>query len=137
LGKIVVIAVELVLPGDWFQRDRNSHGLEESIMADPQPTPPGTVSLLLSLAGPVTSASIGVLMRHAHRAATGKLFSLGRLCFELPSVIGLGIMGGALGSWIGATDEVRWGIAALLGYLGTQGVDAIVARYVRSKLGAE
>lgn len=99
-------------------------------MADPQPPQPGTVSLLLSLVGPVASAAIGVVMRHAQRAATGKPFSLRRLSFELPSVLGLGIMGGALGDWLGAAETVRWGLAATLGYLGPQVVEVIFYRWI-------
>jgi len=103
-------------------------------MADPQPPQPGTVSLLLSLIGPVVSAAVGVVMRHAHRAATGKPFSLRRLSFELPSVLGLGIMGGALGDWLGAAETVRWGLAATLGYLGPQVVEVVFYRWIGSSL---
>lgn len=99
-------------------------------MAEPQPPQPGTVSIFLSLAGPMASAAIGVLMRHAQRAATGKPFSVRRLSFELPSVIGLGIMGGAMGDWLGATETVRWGLAATLGYLGPQVVEVVFYRWI-------
>jgi hypothetical protein len=99
-------------------------------MADPQPPQPGTVSIFLSLAGPVMSAAIGVLMRHAHRATTGKPFSIRRLSFELPSVLGLGIMGGALGDWVDAAETVRWGLAAALGYLGPQVVEVVFYRWI-------
>ena len=76
------------------------------------------------------SAGVGVVMRHAQRAATGKPFSLRRLSFELPSVIGLGIMGGALGDWLGAAETVRWGLAATLGYLGPQVVEVVFYRWI-------
>jgi hypothetical protein len=102
----------------------------EIIMADPQPPQPGTVSLLLSLAGPMVSAAVGVVMRHAHLATTGKPFSIRRLSFELPSVLGLGIMGGALGDWLGAPETVRWGLAAALGYLGPQVVEIVFYRWI-------
>lgn len=101
-------------------------------MADPSVPDPGPFAFLMPLLGPIASAGIGVFMRHAHAATSGKPFSLRRLLFEIPSVLGLGIMGGGLGSWLGAGEQVRWGIAALLGYLGTQGVDMLVDRFMRS-----
>lgn len=104
-------------------------------MADPSVPDPGPFAFLLTLAGPVLSAGIGVFMRHAHNAVTGKPFSLRRMAFEIPSVLGFGIMGGAVGSYLGAPEVVQWGVATMLGSLGTQGVDAIVARYVRGKIG--
>ncbi len=94
-------------------------------MADPNVPDPGPFAILITLIGPVISAGVGVLTRHAHRAAAGKPFSVRRLSFELPSVICLGIMGGALGDWLGAAETVRWGLAATLGYLGPQVVEVI------------
>jgi hypothetical protein len=102
-------------------------------MADPQPPQPGTISVFLTLIGPMASAGIGVLMRYARSAALGKSFSLRRLCFEFPSVIGLGIMGGALGDWLGAAETVRWGLAATLGYLGPQVVEIAFHRWIAQR----
>jgi hypothetical protein len=45
-------------------------------------------------------------------------------------VLGLGIMGGALGDWVGAAETVRWGLAAALGYLGPQVVEVIFYRWI-------
>jgi hypothetical protein len=108
----------------------------ETTMADPIGPDPGPFAFLAPLIGPVVSAGIGVFMRHAHAAVTGKPFSLRRMAFEVPSILGFGIMGGAVGSYLGAPELVQWGVATLLGSLGTQGVDAIVARYARGKIGA-
>ncbi|MDR6289981.1 MULTISPECIES: hypothetical protein [Inquilinus] len=104
-------------------------------MADPVAPDPGPLALLAPLIGPVLSAGIGVFMRHAHDAVTGKPFSLRRLVFEIPSMLGFGVMGGAVGSYLGAPEIVQWGVATLLGSLGTQGVDAVIARYLRGKTG--
>lgn len=99
-------------------------------MADPSLPDGGPLVILMTLIGPVVSAGVGVVMRHAQRAATGKPFSVRRLSFELPSVLGLGIMGGALGDWLGAAETVRWGLAATLGYLGAQVVEVIFYRWI-------
>lgn len=99
-------------------------------MAEPNVPDAGPLAILVTLIGPMISAGVGVLMRHAQRAATGKPFSIRRLSFELPSVIGLGIMGGALGDWLGAAETVRWGLAATLGYLGPQVVEVIFYRWI-------
>lgn len=104
-------------------------------MPDPSIQDPGPFAFLLPLIGPVLSAGIGVFMRHAHNAVTGKPFSLRRLAFEIPSMLGFGIMGGAVGSYLGAPEIVQWGVATVLGSLGTQGVDAVMARYIKGKLG--
>jgi hypothetical protein len=103
---------------------------QETEMADPNLPEPAPYAILMTLVGPVVSAGVGVVMRHAQRAATGKPFSLRRLSFELPSVIGLGIMGGALGDWLGAAETVRWGLAATLGYLGPQVVEVVFYRWI-------
>lgn len=99
-------------------------------MADTGATESGHFAFLAPLIGPIASAAIGVLMRHARRAKAGKPLSLTRLALDLPSVVGLGIIGGALGDYWGLGETVRWGIAAVLGYLGPQMIDAVFARWL-------
>lgn len=63
-------------------------------------------------------AIAGILMRHAHAAATTgqmqwKLFFLA--CLTAPA---LGVISGGIAEWAGATGATLWAIVATVGFLG-------------------
>lgn len=71
-------------------------------------------------------ALVGILMRHAHAAATtGKMewrmFFLA--CLTAP---GLGIIAGGLVDWAGAPPLIQYAIVATIGFLGPAFVHAFV-----------
>ncbi len=100
-------------------------------MADPNLPEPAPYAILMTLVGPVISAGVGVVMRHAQRAATEQARSR---CAGCPSSCrpssASGSLGGALGDWLGAAETVRWGLAATLGYLGPQVVEVVFYRWI-------
>ena len=60
----------------------------------------------------------GILMRHAHNAATTgriqwKMFGLA--CLTAPA---LGVISGGISEWAGATGATLWAIVATVGFLG-------------------
>jgi hypothetical protein len=77
------------------------------------------------LVGPIVSAFAGMVMRRAYDHEAGKPFSCRKLLVHLPTVAGLAIVGGGLGTWLGAHEEVRWAIAALFGYGGQQTLELV------------
>ena len=87
----------------------------------------GTVAK--GLIGPIISALIGVLMRHSMLVQQGRrrFWSLA-LAFELPTVIGMGIIGGGLAAHLGAPQPVAWAISAIMGWLGPPVLSAIFQR---------
>lgn len=92
-------------------------------MADPSPDLTTAASGLI---GPVITALVGVLMRHSQLVQSGerKFFSAA-LVLEMPTVAGMGVVGGGVGSYLGAPEIVTWSIAAVLGWLGPHVLTAI------------
>jgi len=84
--------------------------------------PPDLWTVAKGFAGPVIAAGAGLLIRWADDTRKGDRLTWRRVAFEVPSVAGLGIIGGAGATLLGAPAEVSWGLAALLGHLGTAGV---------------
>ena len=81
------------------------------------------------LIGPVISAMVGVLMRHSQLVQQGRRrFWSPSLLLELPTVIGMGIVGGGLAVYLGAPQPVAWAISAIMGWLGPMALSGVFAR---------
>src|SRR5690625_7710171 len=70
---------------------------------------------------------MGLLIRWSGDYRRSARWSWTRVLVEAPTAIGLGIIGGGLASYLQAPPEAAWGIAALLGNLGTRGFFDLVA----------
>lgn len=70
---------------------------------------------------------MGLLIRWSGDYRRSARWSWTRVLVEAPTAIGFGIIGGGLASYLQAPPEVAWGIAALLGNLGTRGFFDLVA----------
>lgn len=101
-------------------------------MADPSPD---LTTAATGLIGPAASALMGVLMRHSQLVQRGeRRFFSAALLLELPTVTGMGIVGGGIGSYLGLQSIGTWTIAAILGWLGPQALTAI-ARLAAKRAG--
>lgn len=85
----------------------------------------GVTSVLRGFAGPAISAFAGLVMRHVHHFEAGRPFSWRKLLIDLPTVGGLAIVGGGIGTYLGVQEQTRWAVAALLGYGGQQALELI------------
>lgn len=83
--------------------------------------------LFVGLLGSIVTAAIGVAMRHGHQAAQGIPWSWNRVFLDAPTVLLMGITGGALGQYLeshyGFPEVVSWALAGNFGYIGPQLVD--------------
>lgn len=96
------------------------------------------VEILMGLLGSFITAAIGVMMRHGHQAAQGIPWSWNRIFLDAPTVLLMGITGGALGQYLeghyGFPEVISWALAGNFGYIGPQLVDR-VASYLEKKGG--
>ena len=99
--------------------------------------PPELGKAATGLIGPAIGALTGVLMRHSQLAQRGdRPFWSIHLLYEVPTVIGMGIIGGGLASYLQLSELTGWGLAAFLGYYGPRAIDLIV-QLGATKLGAK
>lgn len=94
----------------------------------PNPQGQDLAAILWSLAGPLFTAVMGVLMRHAEQVASGRPFSPLRLLLEGPTAICMAILGGAIGEWLQLSALGCSAIAGALAYLGPPAILLLVAR---------
>jgi hypothetical protein len=94
-------------------------------VAEPSPDLANAASGLI---GPALSAAVGVLMRHSQLAQRGdrKLLSI-HLLYEAPTVMGVGIIAGGIGDYMGMGVTTISAGAAILGWLGPKGIDMVVS----------
>lgn len=94
-------------------------------MAEPSPDLANAASGLI---GPALSAAVGVLMRHSQLAQRGdrKMLSV-HLLYEVPTVLGVGIIAGGIGDYMGMSVTTISAGAAILGWLGPKGIDMVVS----------
>ncbi len=93
-------------------------------MADASPDLYAAASGLI---GPALSALAGVLMRHSQLAQRGeRKFLSVHLLYELPTVAGMGVVGGGLGSYLGLAQPATWAVASVLGWLGPHALSLLV-----------
>lgn len=82
----------------------------------------------------ITAATVGRLMHHSHEVSKKRRKFFGvELLIELPTAVGMGLIGDALGSYLGLGNEVRVGLVAVLGYLGPRGAETLIASYMDRK----
>lgn len=85
--------------------------------------------LVAAAAGSFITAAIGVAMRHAHKAQQGEPFKWNRVLLDGPTVLFMGLLGGASGQWLtqayGMPELFGSVIAASGGYLGPSLVDQV------------
>lgn len=93
----------------------------------PDPHTNDLLVILHGLVGPIGSAFMGLLIRWSGDYRQSSRWSWTRVLVETPTAIGFGIIGGGLASYLRAPPEAAWGIAALLGNLGTRGFFDLVA----------
>lgn len=94
----------------------------------PAETSPDLAAAASGLIGPALSALVGVLMRHSQLAQRGeRRFLSPHLLYELPTVMGMGIVGGGIGSYLDLAAPVVWAVASVLGWLGPQALGMIVS----------
>ena len=98
---------------------------------------PDLAKALAGLASSTVASAIGALMRHTHLAQAGhrRFWSL-HLVFEVPTVIGMGVIGGGLARYLGLPEEASWAVCAVLAYYGPKGLDWGVAA-LGAKLGVK
>ena len=99
------------------------------------------LDMLGSLIGPMFAALIGTLTRHTHIAAKYNIpVSWGRVALEAPSVLFMGIVGGALGQYgfenYHTPELFTWGLAAAFGYTGPTIVDTVLEA-LKAKYGSK
>ncbi len=86
--------------------------------------------LIMAAVGSFITAAVGVAMRHAHKVQRGEPFSWSRIALDGPTVLFMGLVGGAIGQWLHqsyAMPELFGSvIAASGGYLGPSVVDRIL-----------
>jgi uncharacterized membrane protein YjjP (DUF1212 family) len=88
------------------------------------------LDLITAAVGSFITAAVGVAMRHAHKVQRGEPFSWARIALDGPTVLFMGLLGGALGQYLTvsyAMPELFGSvIAASGGYLGPSIVDRIL-----------
>jgi hypothetical protein len=95
-------------------------------------TSPDLAAAASGLIGPALSALMGVLMRHSQLVQRGeRRFLSPVLLLELPTVAGMGIVGGGLGSYLELAPSVTWAVAAVLGWLGPQALALLVGAFAK------
>lgn len=94
--------------------------------------PPELAKAAAGLAGPAIGAAAGALMRHSQLAQAGqrRFWSL-HLLYELPTVVGMGIIGGGLSAYLQFPELAGWGVSAALGFYGAHGLTFITAAAAR------
>ncbi|MCM8736606.1 phage holin family protein [Azospirillum sp. A1-3] len=103
-------------------------------MAEPSPD---LAAAGVGLIGPALSALVGVLMRHSQLVQRGeRRFLSPFLLLEVPTVAGMGIVGGGVGSYLELAPSVTWAVAAVLGWLGPQAL-ALLVRAVAQRAGVK
>ena len=88
------------------------------------PPDPGTQDLLTSLTSlliPIGMAFMGLVTRWADDYRRSSRWSWMRVLVEAPTAVCFGTAGAGIASYLHASPEVAWGIAALMGNLGTRG----------------
>lgn len=101
----------------------------------------GFLDTLASLIGPMFAALVGTLTRHTHIAAKyGIPVNWGRVALDAPSILLMGIIGGALGQYAlehyHTPELFTWGLAAAFGYTGPTIVDTIIEA-AKKRLGSQ
>lgn len=81
---------------------------------------PELMTVLKGLAGPVLSAAVGLAWRRAEEMRRGSPPSWRAWLFDIPSVIGIGIISGSIALWADLPLLVAMGVACALGHVGTQ-----------------
>jgi hypothetical protein len=89
------------------------------------------LTLMADLVGPIFAALVGTLTRHTHLSSKyGLPMNWSRVALDTPSVLLMGIIGGAMGQYTHdhySTPELfTWGLAAAFGYTGPTIVDTIM-----------
>ena len=88
------------------------------------------LDLIAAAIGSFITASIGVAMRHAHKVQRGEPFSWARIALDGPTVLFMGLVGGAGGEYLHSSYAMPelFGnvIAASGGYLGPSVVDRVL-----------
>jgi len=92
--------------------------------------------ILLSLLGAFVMALIGVLMRYGHLHSQGEEWKWSRLLLDLPTVIVMGVLAGAIGKYLqqhySFPEEIIWALSANFGYFGPKLLDR-VANYIEQR----
>lgn len=99
--------------------------------------PPELSKAATGLIGPAIGAAMGVLMRHSQLVQAGQRpFWSVRLLYEVPTVIGMAIIGGGLGAYLSLPELASWAVAGLLACYGPRSIDVLV-RAAAAKLGVK
>lgn len=99
---------------------------------------PDLLTVIKGLAGPVLSASIGLVWRRAEEIRAGKPASWRAWALDVPSVIGIGIVSGSIALWADMPLLVAMGVACGIGHVGTEWLlrvllPRLLARYLPAK----
>lgn len=79
-------------------------------------------------------ALIGRFVFHANEVRALRRKPIGKEVFwELPTAVGMAIVGESLASWLGISDTARVGMIATLAYLGPRGAEVLLLRYFPPK----
>lgn len=91
-------------------------------------------NLLGGAATTLIAAFTGRAMYHAGevRAKRRPIWSRD-LIWELPTAIGMALIGNAVSEYMGLSDEVGVGVIAVLSYLGPRGAGAMLERWIAKR----
>lgn len=98
-------------------------------------SPTGLINALQALLGgaitTLFAATAGRLMYHSGEVkAKRRRFFGPELIWELPIVVGMGIIGEAVSSWFGLNASMAAGLIAALGYWGPRGAQAMAEKFL-------
>ena len=105
-----------------------------------QPPEPGLIEHLQTMIGGAATALIASLvgraMYHADEVRAGRRKPFGWfLAWEIPTAVGMALVGEACADWRGFSRSISVGVIAVAAYLGPRGAGALLERWSSSRIG--
>lgn len=99
---------------------------------------PGLIDQLHTFLGGAATALIaaasGRIMYHADEVRAGRRVAFGWfLAWEVPTAVGMALMGDAASEWLDLSRSMSVGVIAVLAYLGPRGAGALLEKIAKSK----
>lgn len=102
----------------------------------PEPAAPEWIKVLGGLGSVFATSAIGRLMWHARLVQKGERAFLSiDLLWELPTAIGMAVIGKGLADWLDLNEWQTLGLVATLSYLGPRGLDSALAVWLTRRGG--